>query len=349
MPAPAVRTERDVFFLVPVQSLEIGEEGGDGGHHVVVEGGGADGDVFRGHRVRDDVRIVAEMQIVQAGFQTAGEERAFDRVRHRLGGVPHGVVNDRRRIVVFVVHPRFVEGEDVGDVLRPDDAVAGADGVDLQAFERGERLARLHSVRLYDVRVVLARLDVRLGQVAFCIQPLVGGVVLTEGVVGKEDVAGRHEGHHVVRPVYHGGGHESEGALAEGERFARLHADVAQVAVVGGQIFYARARRAVHLCIFGALKHRGDAAAVVGFGVVGDDDVDLRGVDYGGDAREHLRFEAALHRVDEGDFFVEDKIGVVGGAFLRFVAVEIPEIPVDGAHPVDAFGDLHCLHSSAPI
>ena len=84
---------------------------------------------------------------------------------------------------------------------------------------------------------------------------------------------------------------------------------------------------------------------MVGFRVVGDDDVDFRGVYDGGNAREHLLFEAAFHRVDEGDFFVEDEIGVVGGAFLRLVAVEIPQVPVDGAHPIDAFCDFHCVHA----
>ena len=208
-------------------------------------------------------------------------------------------------------------------MLRPDDAVAGADGLDGKVCAGGERLRRLHAVRLHDVRVVLARLDVRFGQVALGVEALVGGVVLAEGVVGEEDVFGGHEGDHVVRPVHHGGGDEGEGALAEGERLSRLHADAADVAVIGGQVLLPRAGGGVHLRIFGDLENGGDAPAVVGFGVVGDDHVDLRRVDDRADAREHLLRKALFDGVDERHLFVEDEVGVVRRAFFRLVAVEV--------------------------
>ena len=102
LPAPAVRAEGDKLLFVARQPLEVGEEGGDGGHHVVVEGGGADSDVLGGHGVGDDVRVMAVVQVVEAGFEAAGEEGVFDGVRHRLGGVPHGVEHDDRRVVVLV-------------------------------------------------------------------------------------------------------------------------------------------------------------------------------------------------------------------------------------------------------
>ena len=323
LPAPAVRAEGDALLFISRQPPEIGEEGGHGGHHVVVEGGGADGDILGGHGVGDDVGIVAVVQVVQAGLEAAGEEPALDGVRHRLGGVPHGVKDDDGGVVVFPARPALVQGEDVGDVLRPDDAVAGADGPDGQPRAGGERLARLHAVRLHDVGVVLARLDIRLGQVALGVQPLVGGVVLAEGVVGKEDVLRRHKGDHVVRPVHHGRGHEREGALADAQLFARLHAGIAQIAVVGGKVLHARAEGRVHLGVFRHLQDLRQAAAVVGFGVVGDDHVDLGRVDDGRDALQHLAEKAFLHRVDEGDLFIDDEVGVVGRALLRLVAVEI--------------------------
>ena len=58
-----------------------------------------------------------------------------------------------------------------------DSTVAGIDGGDGQPRDGGERLARLHAVRLHDVRIVLARLDERLGQVALGVQPLVRSVL----------------------------------------------------------------------------------------------------------------------------------------------------------------------------
>ena len=45
--------------------------------------------------------------------------------------------------------------------------------------------------------------------------------------------------------------------------------------------------------------------------VVRDDDVDLGGVDDGGDACDELIAERRFHRVDQRDFFVEDEVGVI--------------------------------------
>ena len=233
-------------------------------------------------------------------------------------------------------------------MLRPDDPVAGADRGDLQPFQRGERLARLHAVRLHDVRVILARLDIRLGQVALGVRALVGSIVLPEGVVGEEDLLGEHIRHHVVRPVHHRRGHEGQRAFSDGERFARLHAGIAEVAVVGGKVFHPRARGGIDGGVFGDALYIGERAAVVGLGMVGDNDVDLFGVDDGGDAREHFALEARLHRVDEGDLFVENEVCVVSGAFFRFIAVEVAQVPVHRAYPVDAFAYLHRFHRISP-
>ena len=342
--APAVRAERDVFFLVSVEPFEISEERGDGRHHVVVEGGGADGNVLCGHGVGDDVGIVAVVQVVEPRFEPASEERAFDGVRHRFGGVPHRVKDDDGGIVEAVCDPGLIEREDLGDMFCPDDAVAGTDGLNGEICAGGQRFSRLHSVRLYDVRVIFARLDIGFGQIAFGVEPFVGSVVLPERVVGEEDVVGRHKRDHIVGPVHHGSGDEGEGALAERKRFARLYAYIAEIAVVSGEVFDARARRGVDLRVFGDACDEGEGAAVVGFRVVGYDDVDFRGIDDGGDAREHFLFEGFFDRVDERDLLVDDEIGVVSRAFLRFVAVEVPEVPVDRAYPIDAFGDLHGFH-----
>ena len=344
--APAVRAEGDKLLFVAVQSLEIGEETGYGRHHIVVQGGGADRDVSARHGIRDDIGIVAEMQIVKFGLQSRADECALDRVCHRFGRVPHGIIDDDRAVVVFVGRPGSVHREDVVDVFRPDNAVAGADGLYGQRLARRKRLCRLHPVRLHDVRVVLARLDIRFRKIAFGIQPGVGRVMLAERVVGKQNIVRRHERDHVVRPMHHGRRHEGERPLAEAERLSVFDADIGKVAVIGCQVLDARAERGVHLCVFRILQDIGDRAAVVGFRMVGNDDLDSGGVDDGRDSFEHLFFERFLYRVDQGDFFVDDEIGVVSRALLRLVAVEIPQVPVDRAYPIDAFGNFNCFHSS---
>jgi len=75
---------------------------------------------------------------------------------------------------------------------------------------------------------------------------------------------------------------------------------------------------------------------VVGLDVVDDDVVDLLERHHVCAALEQLRHEGQLHRVDERDVIVaQDKVGVVAGAVRRLVAMEVPEVPVDCADPVD--------------
>ena len=50
---------------------------------------------------------------------------------------------------------------------------------------------------------------------------------------------------------------------------------------------------------------------MVGLGMVGNDHVDLGGIDDRTDAREHFVGEALLDCIDESDLFIEDQVGVV--------------------------------------
>ena len=100
--------------------------------------------------------------------------------------------------------------------------------------------------------------------------------------------------------------------------------------------------------IDGGRIHAGDglgqSAGVVHFGMVGNDHVDLRGVDDGGDAFHHLAEERSLDRVDERDLLIHDEEGVIGGTAAGGVAVELLELPVDGADPPDIGGNPDRFH-----
>ena len=342
--APAVGTECNKLFLIARESFEIGQKRCYRRHHIVVERRGTDGNVFGSHGVCDDVGIVAVMQVIKARFESAGKESVLNGMRHAFRGMPHCVIDDDRRIVVFVGDPGFVERENVGNMFCPADSVARADQIDLKICAGRQCFCGLHSVRLYDVRIVFARLNVCFRQIAVSIQTFVGSVMLTECVVGKQNVAGGHICYHVVRPMYHGGGYEMQGMFPQNKRFARLYPVVAEIAVVSGQVFDSCAESGVYFCIFRNFQNGRNTAAVIGFRMVGNNDIDFRRIDHGCYAGKHFAFEAFLDRIDQGDFFVENKISVVGRTFFRFVAVEIPEIPVNGAHPIDAFAELECFH-----
>jgi hypothetical protein len=53
---------------------------------------------------------------------------------------------------------------------------------------------------------------------------------------------------------------------------------------------------------------------------------------------------AFLDRVEQGDFLILDQEGIIGCSFVGRVAVKIPDIPVDGSHPVNIVFDLEGFH-----
>jgi hypothetical protein len=71
--------------------------------------------------------------------------------------------------------------------------------------------------------------------------------------------------------------------------------------------------------------------------VVLDDHVDIGRIDDIADAGQLLVPEVVFHIVDEGNLFINNQIGIVRGASLSEITMEIPEVPVDAANPVDAF------------
>jgi hypothetical protein len=108
-----------------------------------------------------------------------------------------------------------------------------------------------------------------------------------------------------------------------------------QTAVVFGDALHA-CRRGDDPRVGHGGHDRRQPAVVVGLHVVDDDETDLCRVDDVGDAREQLVDERGLHGVDERyGIGALDEVGVVGRATRRLVAVEVAQVPVNGADPVD--------------
>ena len=63
--APAVGAEGEGFVAFGGQALEVAEEGGDGRHHLVVDGRGADGEVFAREDVGQDVGEGVFLDVVE--------------------------------------------------------------------------------------------------------------------------------------------------------------------------------------------------------------------------------------------------------------------------------------------
>ncbi len=65
--------------------------------------------------------------------------------------------------------------------------------------------------------------------------------------------------------------------------------------------------------------------------------VDITRVDNLFDPPPHLREERRLDCVYESDFLIDDEIGVVGSATMSRIPMKVPDVPVNGANPVNAF------------
>jgi hypothetical protein len=79
---------------------------------------------------------------------------------------------------------------------------------------------------------------------------------------------------------------------------------------------------------------------VVALEMVDDHVVDLRRVDDLRHPREQLATERLFHRVHERDLLVHDEIRIISRPLRRGIAMEVPDLPVDGAHPVQALADF---------
>ena len=258
--------------------------------------------------------------------------------------MPHAVKDDDRTILSLAERPFVVEINDLGDMRTPQNAMTRGNQFDVESVQSLECRLRLSPIEEEDVRVVLLCLLDDDGEIILIVIAFAGGKVLAKGVVREEDLFLGAVRHHAVRPVEHRGRDKRERALADGERVARLDRFVGQFTVVGAQPFQSVrcARDDLRVrCKRGDERH---AVRVIRLDVVRDDVVNLRWVNDRGDAREHFLLEAALDRVDEGDLFVYDEVGIVGRTALRVVAVKAAHRPVDSSDPVDIVPDFYGVH-----
>ena len=198
----------------------------------------------------------------------------------------------------------------------------------------------LHAVGPHDVGVVLLGLLEDLAQVVLVVKALGGGKMLAKRVVGEQNLVHVGVGDHVVRPMNHGGGHKGERALANAQGVAALDGSRLD-AKVRTDLVHARTRRRVDRGVGGDAVDHGQGAGVVHLHVVGNDHVDLGGIDHLRDALHELVGERGFARIDEGDLLIHDEVGVIGDTALGGIAVEQALVPVDAADPPNLRGNLN--------
>ncbi len=82
---------------------------------------------------------------------------------------------------------------------------------------------------------------------------------------------------------------------------------------------------------------------MVHFGMIGNDVVNIPGVNERLDASQHLIHECSLDRVHECYFLRQDQVGVIRCSPPGMVAVEVAQRPVDCPYPVNRVSDLYSV------
>ena len=195
----------------------------------------------------------------------------------------------------------------------------------------------------HDVGKIVLRLCYRYVGVVGRIERVLRGVMLSERVVGKQDPFFGEIGHHIVRPVHHGGGGKGKRAFAYRQRFSVFHRLHVRNAVHALQKFGGRHGAVYRGARF--LQERGQRAAVVGLGVVHDNGGHVARRSHRGDTlAQNIRF-IAVHRVYEREraVAVVYEIGVERYAAVYVIPVETGGVCIDGAHGENAVGYLLCF------
>ena len=82
-------------------------------------------------------------------------------------------------------------------------------------------------------------------------------------------------------------------------------------------------------------------AGMVHFRMIGNDILDLRGINDRLDPGQHFIFEGRFDCVNEGNFLGHNQIGIIGAAARGRVTVKITNRPVNRPHPVNMIADLY--------
>jgi len=215
---------------------------------------------------------------------------------------------------------------------------------------RLQQLADQGRVEVEDVGIVFGRLVHHVAERGLVVEPFAGGIMLAEGVAGDEDAVFLEVGEHRIGPVQHLRFEELDGAPAEGELVAALDdrkRPVLAVKMVDDGLV--AGRRADQLFRLDDFHHRRQGARMIHLDVVDHQVVDLLGVDDGADPAQQFIEVRMLDRIEQGDLFIDDQVGVVGGAPVGGISVKIPDVPIDRSDPVDSFGQFGCAHASPPV
>ena len=302
---------------------------GRGGEHqlVVAEGGG------------DRLRHVAAREIVDADVGATARAQLVGEQQRGLAGVAvnRGIGDNHAVVLRLVGRPFVVQADILPDILVEHGTVERADGFYVERGGLFEQRLHLLAVFADDADVVAASL----------VRPVLGDVEraeLSEGVGREQHALALLVADHDLRPVHHWRGDEVKCVLAERQRRA-LTDDEAVV----GKVAAEELRHHAESLVVGDNGHGGvgfdkarDVGGVVGLHVMYDEVIGLTSGEDAVEVIEPLVGEMRVNGIHDGDFIVEDDVGIIGHAVSDLIlSLEQVDVMVIDADVSDIFRQWH--------
>ncbi len=169
--------------------------------------------------------------------------------------------------------------------------------------------------------------------------------MLPEGVTRYEQPILLEIRKHTVGPVQHPGFEECDCLLSQGNLLSRFD-NLARP--LWGMVVFQKSllthRRTDNLLGPHDGQNIGETARVIRFNVVDNDVVDLCRINNLTNRLHVIDHKWFLHRIQEGNLFIDDQEGVVCRALIGRVPMEVSDIPVYRANPIDALHDFNRFH-----
>ena len=215
----------------------------------------------------------------------------------------------------------------------------GTDDLDIQPGCLLEQRLHLGTVLAHDTNEIPAGF-VRPGLIR------IGGTELAESVGGEQNLIRRIVGNDDLRPMDHRRRYERQGMLAQIQRIPFSHHDAA-IRKVGGEkvLHHSKGFGGGHdLRLRISLGKVHNIGRVIRLHMLDDQIIRHSCAQSVLDIIQPLVGESAVYGIHDGDFFIQDRIGVIGDAIghliLSFKQIDFPVADSDIA---DVTCDIHCL------
>ena len=254
---------------------------------------------------------------------------------------PHGIVGDCNLIFLIGISPGCIFLNDLLRILAPDRTMRRSNDVKCQIESRDFRqfLCQDRCKWIQNVGEVLHCLPVQQTLICLVIEQLLYGIVLSEGIVGEQNIISGHKGRHGIRPVKHAHFHKNQLLPVSDLHTVTGFYDMEVPAAFAVLPLDAldSIGSAIDGCFRNFFHQRCQGSGVIAFSVIGDDEIDLMKVDLFFQVLNKIKTVRRPNGIDQNSFLFFNQIGVLTGAIHNGIIITMKtfQFPVNISDPTD--------------